>query len=215
MFAGHLAVALGARTIEPRPSLGALVAATYALDLLWPLFLLLGIETVRIHPGDTAFTNLEFTRYPWSHSLLVVLMWGLAGAATAWIALRHRRAALIIGAVIISHWLLDFVTHRPDLPLWPDGPKVGLGVWNSVAGTILVEGLLYLGAIAVYVRATKPRDRAGSWALWSLLIFVGLIWISSPWQPPPPSERAVAFGGLAGFLLPVWAHWADRHRDRR
>ena len=215
MFAGHLAVALGARRIEPRAPLGALVTATYALDLLWPVFLLLGIETVRINPGDTAFTNLEFTSYPWSHSLIVVLVWGVIGGAIAYSALRGRRAAVVVGVVVVSHWFLDFITHRPDLPLWPGGPKVGLGLWNSVAGTILVEGALYVLGIVLYVRTTRPRDRIGSWAFWSLVIFVAAIWISSPWQPPPPSAQAVAVGALAGFLLPLWALWADRHRDLR
>jgi hypothetical protein len=213
MFVGHLAAALGAKTLEPRISLGVLVAATFGLDLLWPAFLLLGVEQVRVDPGNTAFTPLAFDSYPWSHSLAAALLWGAAaGVATGGLA--GLRPRLLIAAAVVSHWVLDFITHRPDLPLWPGGPEVGLGLWNSSPGTILVEGALFMAAIEAYRRAFKARDRVGRWSFWALIVMTSAIWISGPWSPPPPSVTAIAVVGLAMWLFPLWALWIERHRQQ-
>jgi len=114
----------------------------------------------------------------------------------------------------VSHWVLDFVTHRPDLPLWPAGPRVGLGVWNSVPATILLEGALFVGAIAIYTRAQRPLDAVGRWAFWALVALTGVIWISQPWSSPPPDARAIAIVGMTMWLFPWWASWIDRHRTK-
>ena len=81
MFIGHFAVALAAKRAAPRASLGWLVVACQLPDLIWPVLLLAGIERARIEPGNTAFTPLAFDHYPWSHSLLLVVIWGAALAA--------------------------------------------------------------------------------------------------------------------------------------
>jgi hypothetical protein len=210
MFVGHTALALAAKARVREVPLALVVAAVFALDLLWPVFLLLGIERVRIEPGNTAFTPLAFDAYPWSHSLLLACVWG------ALLALVPRRHRLLVGALVVSHWVLDVVSHRPDLPLWPGrSPLLGLGLWNSVAATLLVEGLLFAAAIHLYVRSTRARDRIGSFALWSLLLLQAAIWVSAPWAPPPPSPAAVAWVGLAGLLFVPWAAWIDRHRSAR
>lgn len=210
MFVGHLAVALGAKRLEPRVSLGVLVAAAFGLDLLWPAFLLLGVEQVRVDPGNTAFTPLAFDSYPWSHSLAAALLWGGVAAATAGIA--GLRPRLVLAAVVVSHWVLDFITHRRDLPLWPGGPTAGLGLWNSIPGTVLVEGALFVAAIELYRRTFTPRDRVGVWSFRALVLLTTAIWITSPWAPPPPSVAAIAVVGLAMWLLPLWAFWIERHR---
>ena len=126
MFVGHLAVALGAKSVEPRVPLAALVAASFGLDLLWPVLVFAGVEVVRVAPGITAFTPLDFVSYPWSHSLAMTVLWGVLAGAIAYLVLKNVRAAVIIGAVVVSHWVLDFVTHRPDLPLWPPGSFIGM-----------------------------------------------------------------------------------------
>ncbi len=212
MFVGHLAVALAAKSKARRVPLAALVAAAFGLDLLWPIFLLVGIESVRIDPGNTAFTALDFVSYPWSHSLVMTLLWGALAGVVAMRVLKSTNAGLLIAAVVVSHWVLDFATHRPDLPLWPGGPKAGLGLWNSVPGTILVEGALFAGAIRLYTRAFHARDTVGRWSFWGLIAFTGVIWLSGPWSPPPPSAQAIAAVGLAMWLFPFWALWIDRHR---
>ena len=214
MFVGHLAVALGAKKVEPDVPLGATVAAAFGLDLIWPILLLLGVETVRVNPGDTAFTSLAFDSYPWSHSLLTVVVWsGLVGFLGRRV-FGSWRAGMVLGGLVLSHWVLDFVTHRPDLPLWPGGPLVGLGLWNSIPGTILVEASLLVGGLWLYHRATSPRDRTGTGALVALVVLTGVIWVTQPWAPLPESATAVAAGALILWLLPPWALWIERHRSR-
>jgi hypothetical protein len=214
MFVGHLAVAFGAKTVTPRIPLGWLVAAAFGLDLIWPLFLLAGLEHVRIDPGNTAFTPLAFDDYPWSHSLMMAVVWGLIAGVLAASRLKNHKLAggSMIAAVAVSHWILDFMTHRPDLPLWPGGPMAGWGLWNSVAATFLVEGLMFVIAIAAYRQRFRSSDRVGRWAFAALIVFTGLIWASGPWSPPPPSASAVAVVALAMWLFPFWAAWIERHR---
>lgn len=215
LLAGHLAVALGAKALEPRVPLGAAVAAAFGLDLLWPILLLLGVESVRIHAGDTAFTNLAFDSYPWSHSLLAVMGWSGLFLVFGRRIYHSWRIGALLGGLVLSHWFLDLITHRPDLPLWPDGPLSGFGLWNSIPGTLLVEGSLFAVGIWLYIGSSSARDGVGRWGLAALLVLVGLIWVTQPWSPPPPSETAVAWGALILWLLPPWAHWIDVHRTSR
>ena len=212
MFVGHLAAALAAKRVEPAVPLAAGVAAAFALDLVWPILLLLGVEVVRVNPGDTAFTNLAFESYPWSHSLAMVVGWSVLGFLIGRAVFKSARAGAVVGVLVLSHWFLDWVTHRPDLPLWPNGPVAGLGLWNSVIGTILVEAGIFVAAIWLYVSATVAEDRTGSLALAGFLALSGIIWISQPWAPLPPSATAVAWGALVLWLLPPWAAWIERHR---
>jgi membrane-bound metal-dependent hydrolase YbcI (DUF457 family) len=212
MFVGHLAAALGAARVERRVPLAAAVAATFALDLLWPMFLLAGVERVRIDPGNTAFTPLAFDHYPWSHSLAMAIAWGAVAAVAA--RRLGARAAGVVCALVVSHWVLDLVTHRPDLPLWPgESPMMGLGLWHSIGGTLIVEGAMLAAGAIVYARGTRPRDGVGRWAFWTGLLVLAAIWAAQPWSAPPPSVRAIAVVGLAGGgLLPLWAAWVARHR---
>ena len=212
IFVGHLALALGAKKVEPRVPLGASVAAAFGLDLLWPILLLLGVESVRVNPGDTAFTSLAFDSYPWSHSLLVVTGWACLGVIVGRSLFGSWRTGAMLGALVLSHWILDFITHRPDLPLWPTGPLVGLGLWDSIPGTILVEGGLLVAGLWLYVGTTSAHDRVGHWSLVALVGLTGLIWVTQPWAAVPPAANAVAWGALILWLLPPWAVWIERHR---
>lgn len=206
MFLGHLAVGLAAKRAAPQASLGALVAAPFALDLLWPIFLALGWERVRIEPGNTAFTLLAFDHYPWTHSLLMALVWSAVFAGAYLAITRYRTGALVIAAGVVSHWILDWVTHRPDLPLVPGGTTYGLGLWNSVPGTIAVE--LTLFAVALWL--LRPRGLK----TWSLIGFAVVVAGATAFGPPPPAVGAVTGSAFALWLLPVWAWWADRSPDR-
>jgi membrane-bound metal-dependent hydrolase YbcI (DUF457 family) len=214
MFVGHLAVALAAKRAAPRANLAWLMAGVTALDLVWPVFVLAGIERVRIVPGATAFTPLVFDAYPWSHSLLMAFVWGFLLAAVA----RSRRIAassMLFVALVVSHWVLDFATHAPDMPLWPgSSPRFGLGLWNSIPGTFLVEGAMWVAAIVLYLRASPPTRRRGRVAFWSLVAITTLMWAPGPWSPPPPSPAALGWFALIGWTILPWAAFADDRRHR-
>jgi hypothetical protein len=213
MFVGHFAVALAAKKVARKTSLGTLAIAVTFVDMLWPVFLLLGIEHVRIDPGNTAFTPLDFYDYPISHSLLTVVGWSMGFGLAYYLIRRSMKSALILAACVVSHWVLDFVSHRPDMPLMP-GMKmyVGLGLWNSVPATILVEGALFAAGIFVYLRSTVALDRTGHYAFWSFIIFLLLAWIGNIVGGAPPSVTALVWGAMSAWLLIIWTYWIDRHR---
>jgi len=213
MFIGHFAVGLASKRVAPRASLGVLMAAPNLLDLLWPIFLLLGWEQVRIDPGNSAFTPLDFVSYPISHSLLTACGWGVLFALLYWALTRYIRGAVVIAFSVVSHWVLDFVTHRPDMPLYPGGPRVGLGLWNSIPATIAIEVAMYVAGAWLYLSMTRARDRVGSYSLWGFLAFGLLTYVANILGPPPPSAHAIAVFALALWLVPLWAWWIDRHRD--
>ncbi len=215
MFLGHFAVALGAKKAAPRASLGVLVFGAQLADLLWPIFLLLGWEQVRIDPGATRVTPLDFVSYPYSHSLLAELLWGLGIGLVYFAIRRNARAAIAVALCVPSHWLLDYFSHRPDLPIIPGGTRYGLGLWNYPTATLVVELTLFAIGIALYLNATKAKDRIGGWALWSLLTLLLAVYIGPSSDAPPPNERAIAFTTLALWLTVPWAAWADAHRSAR
>ena len=213
MFIGHFGVALAAKKVAPRTSLGTLVMAAQFVDLLWPIFLLMGIERVIIAPGNTAVTPLDFISYPLSHSLLADIGWACLFAGIYKIVKRDSRGAVCLWFVLVSHWVLDALSHRPDLPLYPGSSTyVGLGLWNSRAATIYVESAIFALGAVVYARATRPRDRIGSFAFRSFISLLLVSYLLNIFGPPPPSEKAVAFAALGMWLFVVWAYWLDRHR---
>jgi membrane-bound metal-dependent hydrolase YbcI (DUF457 family) len=215
MFVGHIGVAFAAKRVAPRTSLGTLVGAAVFLDLVWPIFVLAGAEMVRIDPGNTAFTPLDFVHYPFTHGAVAVMLWSAALGALVLARTGDGRGAAVVGALVASHWVLDLVTHRPDLPLLWSEPKVGLGLWNSVPATLAVELAIFAAGVALYVRATRPRDRAGGIALWALVLFLLVVYAANVLGPPPPSARAVAVAGLAQWLFVPWGAYIDRHRSAR
>jgi hypothetical protein len=194
MFLGHFGVGLAAKKLTPYTSLGTLLLAAQLLDLIWPVLVLRGVEQVRIQPGITALNPLDFVSYPWSHSLVMAAAWALAFAALYVFVRRYPRGAMVAGAVVMSHWVLDLVSHRPDLPLVPGvGPLLGVG--------------LYL-----YSANTEPVDGIGIWALRLFAVALVGIYLASVFGPPPPDDRIVAYSALAMWLLVGWGYFIDRHR---
>ena len=215
MFLGHFAVAFAAKKAAPAVSLGMLFLAAQLADLIWPLLVLAGVERVEIAPGITAVTPLDFVHYPYSHSLVALAGWGLALALAYKVAAHGgRRAAWVLAMLVASHWFLDVLVHRPDMPLTPlDGTKLGLGIWNSVPLSVALELASFAAGAILYARITRARDRIGRLGFVALVAFFLAIYAGAVFGPPPPSVQVVASSGIAMWLLIAWGHWIDRHRE--
>jgi hypothetical protein len=214
MFLGHFGLGFGAKQAAPRVSLGAMFAACQFADLLWPTLVLLGLERFEVRPGITAVTPLDFTSYPYSHSLVALLAWGiLFGGMYAMLNRSGIGAAITLGALVVSHWVLDVFVHRPDMPVTFNGTtRVGFGLWNSVPATLIAEFLLFAAGVVMYTRRTRARDRIGSIGLISLVGFLLAVFLLNVFGPAPPSVGAVAWSAEAMWLLVIWGYWVDRHR---
>jgi membrane-bound metal-dependent hydrolase YbcI (DUF457 family) len=213
MFIGHYGVGFASKRFAPRASLGVLVAAVSLLDLVWPVLVLTGIEVVRVEPGATAVTPLDFAFYPYSHSLLFVAIWAAAFSGFYFWRTRYRAGAVAIALGVVSHWVLDLVVHRPDLPLYPGSQRLGFGLWNHVAATVAVEGALFAIGVALYASITRAKNATGRWALWALVVLLAGSYAANLLGPPPPSGTAVAAVALLTWLFPFWAWWIDRNRE--
>lgn len=213
MFIGHFGVGLAAKKIDNKPSLGTLFFASQFIDLLWPIFLLVGLEHVKIDPGNTAFTPLNFIYYPFSHAFLSVFIWSILFGLIYFLFKKNIKSSILLGGLVMSHWFLYLITHRPDLPLLPwNDFKVGFGLWNSIVLTMIIEGLIFLTGSYLYFKTTRAENKKGNMGLWSLLIFLCFIYLLNVFGSPPPSEEAIAIGGLSQWLLIAWGYWIDKNR---
>ena len=213
MFIGHFGVGLAAKKIDKQPSLGTLFMAAQFVDLLWPLFLILGIEKVKIVPGISMLTPLDFTYYPFTHSLLGVFFWALLFGLIYFLIKKNVRSAIILGILVISHWFLDLIVHIPDLPLFPGTDlKVGFGLWNSVPLTLIVEGFIFAFGVFLYLRTTKAKNKKGTLTFWGLVIFLIVVYVMNIFGPPPQSADAIGYVGLSQWLIIAWGYWIDRNR---
>jgi hypothetical protein len=215
MFIGHHAIAFAAKKASPKTSLGTLFVAVQFLDMLWPIFLLLGWEHVRIVPGITAVSPFDLYDYPISHSLVGSLICSAVVGIGYYVIRKDKIGSMVIAFCVFSHWILDVITHRPDMPLsFGNTSYVGLGLWNSLWGTLTVEIGLYLVGVTIYLRTTKPIDRRGAYGSWSLVLFLLIAYVASLLSEPPPNVTALAIGAIVScWLLVLWAFWIDRHRQ--
>jgi hypothetical protein len=217
VFVGHFAVGLAGKRLAPKVSLGTLILAGAFSDVLWILFFTLGIEQVRIQPGLMVANSLDLVHIPFSHSLLMDAVWGGMFAAIYFVRRRDSRGAWILIAAVLSHWVLDWATHRPDMQLAPGVDlRFGLGLWNSRLATFVVEGALWFGAVFLYARATKPSGRAGVYAFWTMIGLLTALWLISLRGDPPPDLRSLAITNAIFFaVVEAWAFWMNRRRVPR
>ena len=215
MFVGHFAVAFAAKRLAPKVSLATLILAAALSDALWIVFFTAGLEEVVIQPGIMVANSLNLVYIPFSHSLVMDAVWGGLFAGLYFLARRDSMGAWIIFAAVVSHWVLDVVTHRPDMPLAPGiEMRFGLGLWNSRAATLIVEGALWLGAIVFYAQATRPNRRAGRYAFWSMIVLLTALWLIRLGGEPPPSLFALAVINTIFFaVVELWAFWMNRSRS--
>jgi hypothetical protein len=213
MFIGHFAAGFAAKRVVPRVSLAVLFLAAQLADVLWPIFVAVGLETVRIAPGITAVTPLDFVSYPYSHSLLALTIYALTFGAACWWLLGDRTTSIVVALLVISHWVLDFASHRPDMPIYPGGPTYGLSLWNSLPATVAVELAMFAGGVWVYAKTTRARDAVGRWSFVALVLFLLIAYGANLAGGPPPSVAAIYWIGIVGSaVILLWSWWTDHHR---
>jgi hypothetical protein len=214
MFLGHFGVGFGAKRFALKASLGTMILAGQLLDLVWPVLLLVGVEHVAIRPGLMAASDLDFYFYPYSHSLAAAFLWSLLLGLAYYAVKRDFPTALVVGLTVVSHWFLDLIVHRPDLPLWfQGGPYFGWGGWNSLPLTLVLEfGLFGLG-FCIYLRSTAAKDRGGRYGVWVIATLLVIAYLASQFGPPPPNQQTIGLAGLLIWLPMVLGYWVDRHRS--
>ena len=217
MFIGHFGVGFAAKKVVKKTSLGTLFLASQFVDLLWPILLILGIEKVEINPVNTGLTPLNFVYYPFSHSLLAAIVWAFIFGLIYYLIKKDLGSAIWCGLLVPSHWILDLIVHRPDLPLWPGhgSPMFGLGLWSSIYGTIIIEVGIFLVGVYLYSKTTEPKNKTGSISLWILVIFLLPVYFMNIFGPPPNSIDAIGYVGLSQFILIAWGYWIDKNRQVR
>ncbi|MBS1598161.1 MAG: hypothetical protein JST75_08035 [Bacteroidetes bacterium] len=209
MFIGHFGLGLASKKVDKRVSLGTYFLAAQFLDLIWPVFLLLSWEKAEPIPNGPPLENLNFVSYPYSHSLFFALIWGLIFSIVHYVRKKEIKTAIFLGFLVVSHWILDFFTHVPDLPLVPwSNYKVGLGLWDHEAATIIIESLMLVAGIAIFLKNTLLSKKAYASLFIELLLLVG-IYVSSLFSPPPTSIDMLAKFALALWLFIVWAYLID------
>jgi hypothetical protein len=217
VLVGHLAVGLIANRVEPKISLGTAVLASMFPDLLWAVLLLGGIEQAYFRAGRGAANYLNAAQISYSHSLLMDALWGALLASIYFLRRHSARAAWIVFAAVVSHWVLDVVSHKPDMPVAPGiDEHLGLGLWGSIVATVLLEGGFWVLAIISYVRTTRARKSAGVYAFWVGIALVTVAWYNNIAGLPPRDTRSASISSVVFFgLLIAWAFWIDRLREHR
>jgi hypothetical protein len=216
MFIGHFGLGMALKKAAPSISLGTLFMAVQFVDLVWPTLLLLNLEQVEIHPELGGNKVLEFTNYPITHSLLMAIVWGVLFGTVYWLVKKDLRNSIIVALCVVSHWFIDLIVHFHDLPLFPgDSPKIGLGLWESVPGTLVLESLITIIGLVFYLRKTEPINKTGSIVFWILIALLIFVQASGLIGPPPGSVTELAWSAQFQWLFVLLAYWADHNRTIR
>jgi len=208
LFTGHYSFSFAGKSVERRIPLWLLFIAVQFIDVLWSIFVLLGIEKVRIVPGITASNALDLYYMPYTHSLAGVLCWSALAYVVCQLvpSLRGVRTGLILAVAVFSHWILDLIVHRPDLALYDSVGKMGFGLWNYRGAAFALEMAVLFGGAAMLYRTAAHRGR-----LIGFVIFLAALQVFGTFFPPPPSDHAAATTALVSYvLLALIAWWADR-----
>lgn len=214
MFIGHYGPSFAAKRYEPTIPLWILFIAVQLLDVLWGIFVILGIERVRIVPGFTRTNALDLYYMPYTHSLPGALAWALVAGIAYFAVRRSKRGGLLIAAAVFSHWPLDLVVHRPDLPLYDNAAKAGLGLWDYPIATLIVEGALVAGGLGLYVRNTRSLTTPAKYAIPLFICAALCIQAAMAFGPAPPSDRAMAITALSSYAILAGAiAWLEKGRS--
>jgi len=205
MFVGHYGVSFAAKSVDRSIPLWVLFIAVQLLDVLWAPLVLLGIEKVRIVPGITASNPLDLYYMPYTHGLLAAIAWSCLGGLAYAFFFRPAslRSSVIVGLAVFSHWILDFIVHRPDLPLYDNSAKVGLGLWNAPAIALSLEALLLFGGTWLYFRG-RLSESVSTFVLGVLMVALQSYLF---FGPPPASDRAAAWSALICYAALAGVIW--------
>ncbi len=215
MFVGHYGPSFAIRAVRPEIPLWILFVAAQLVDIAWTLLVLAGVEKVRIVPGFTAANPLDLYYMPYTHSLVAAVLWALAAAIICRWVFRWRGwvVAAWVGVAVLSHWVLDWLVHRPDLPLYGNSAKVGLGLWNFLGLSLALEVLVLGGGLWLYLTRTRAITAVGRYGPIALAVFMLAVQVASIVGPPPPSAQVMAISGFGAYLLfAALAGWIDRGR---
>jgi len=213
MFIGHYGVAMSAGKAGSSFKLGTAILAAQLLDLLWPLFTIAGIESFSIVPGDTKLTPLRFDHYPYTHSLAGSLVIAFLFGLLYYCIRKKLRLAIVYAVLVFSHWVLDFITHKPDLAVsFTSTHKLGLGLWNHPVAAIFVEGIIFIAGVYIYFSATKPLNTKGKVLPWILTGLLGIFYVMNLAGPAPPSVNAVSYSALLLWAFVLLGYWTDKNR---
>lgn len=219
MFVGHYGPALLVKRVQPNIPLWVLFIAVQFVDVLWSVFVWIGVEKVRIVPGITASSPLDLYYMPYTHSLVGSAGWAVAAGlacALVWRRSHAARAGVAIAVAVLSHWFLDLLVHRPDLPLFDGTMKLGFGLWNYPGPAFALEiGSLLLGLI-VYLRWTHPLDAIGRFGPWLFALVLACLQSIVFFGAPPQTPLQAATMALALYaVIAALIAWLERHRTGR
>jgi hypothetical protein len=214
MFIGHFGAGFAGKKFSKSASLGTYFMAAQWIDLIWPILLLLGIERVEIQPSASAVTPLNFTYYPFTHSLVGVIVWATLFGLVYYFIKKNLRVSILLGLLVISHWFLDLLVHIPDLPIYPgESIQVGLGLWNNFMATVILESLIFTLGVYLYYKTTKAKNKIGTYSLIGLIALLVAMYLANLFGPPPDSVEAIGIVGNAQWLIILWGYWIDKNRE--
>lgn len=216
MFIGHFGLSFAAKKAAPKVSLAILFIATQFVDIVWPFLLISNVEKVAVVPGYTETNAFEFVYYPYTHSLLMNMVWGVITGILYWLFKRDKRGAVVVGLCVLSHWFLDLIVHTADLPLSPFSDyKVGFGLWNHVFITLFIETALFLVGVYIYATVTKAKNKIGKWGFGTLAILLLLFNFANTFGPTPSASVMKLFAASIPSLALIiaFAYWVDRNRE--
>ncbi len=209
MFIGHFAVGLAAKKITPRTSLAVLFMACQFLDLVWPFAMLFGLEKVAVNRDLPTFNAMDLVDVAYSHSLGMALIWSFLFGSIVKYFSGSTRASIVTALVVFSHWILDYVTHIPDLPLWFDSQKVGLGLWKNAIATFSIETSFYALGIYLYLKTVAASQRR-TLLFWSLILFLFIIYLVNVFGPIPPENAPIMETAFGLWLFVIWAKYIEK-----
>ncbi len=215
MFVGHYGISFGGKALQRTVPLWVLFIAVQWVDVLWSIFVLTGIERVRIVPGITATNPLDLYYMPYTHSLVAAAFWSVAGAFIYKTLFRTEslRTATVVGVAVFSHWVLDLIVHRPDLPLYDNAMKVGFGLWNYRLLAFVLEVVILFAGLFLYLRGTKSYGSIGRYGMIVFAVVMLAVQAFIFFGPPPTSDKGVAITALASYaVFAAIAVWLERKR---